>query len=119
MERSGGRRALLRGEGLSDTEPREGKFHGGHRGAESVGGGAFLLRDGLLGFTLLAARGCVLAGVGGCGGCGGHWVRGISLKMGGWKAGPRMLVAARVWKIPLAGDGFGGLRRPNSHRGDR
>ena len=39
-----------------------------------VGGRAFLLRDGLLGFTLAATRRSVLAGVGGCGGCGGHWV---------------------------------------------
>jgi hypothetical protein len=68
MERSGCRRALLWGEGLSDTQPREGEFHGGHRGAESLGGITFLLRDGLLGFTLAAARRGVLAGVGGCGG---------------------------------------------------
>jgi hypothetical protein len=52
MERSSGCRALLRGEGLSDTKPREGEFHGGHRGAEPLGGGAFLLRNGLLGFTM-------------------------------------------------------------------
>jgi len=43
MERSGGRRSLLRGEGLSDAEPREGGANGGHRGAESLGGGAFEL----------------------------------------------------------------------------
>ena len=77
MERSGGRRALLRGEGLSDTEPREREFHGGHCGAESLGGVAFLLRDGLLGFTLAAAGGTGLAGVVGGGGCCGH--RGVCL----------------------------------------
>jgi sulfatase modifying factor 1 len=33
------------------------------------------LRGGLLGFTLAAAGGCLLAGVGGCGGCGGHEIR--------------------------------------------
>jgi hypothetical protein len=52
MERSSGCRALLRGEGLSNAEPREGEANGGHRGSESVGGGAFLLRNGLLGFTM-------------------------------------------------------------------
>jgi len=68
MERSGRRRSLLRGEGLSDAQRREGEFHGGRRGAEMISGGVILLRDRLLGFTLAAARGYVLAGVGGCGG---------------------------------------------------
>ena len=41
----------------------------------------------------------------------------------GWMGGPAAktadrLVAARAWKIPLAGDGFGALRSPISHRGD-
>jgi hypothetical protein len=72
MERSGSRRALFGGQGLSDAEPREGEANGGHRGAAPVGGGAFLLRDGLLRFTLAAARRYVLAGVGGGGACGGH-----------------------------------------------
>ena len=70
MERSDCRRALLRGEGLTDAQPRKGEFHGSHCGAESLGSGAFLLRDGLLGFTLSAACGCVMAGVGVCGCCG-------------------------------------------------
>ena len=48
MERPGRCRALFGGEGLTDAEPREREFHGGHRGAEPIGGGAFLLRDGLL-----------------------------------------------------------------------
>ena len=43
MERSGRRRALLRGEGLTDAQPREGEPDGGHRGAEAVGCGAFEL----------------------------------------------------------------------------
>ena len=38
MERSGRRRALFRGEGLSNAQPREGEFHGSHRGAEAIGG---------------------------------------------------------------------------------
>ena len=49
MERSGGRRALLRGEGLPDAQPREGEFHGGHRGAESLGGVGRSLRGGIVG----------------------------------------------------------------------
>jgi hypothetical protein len=56
MERSGGCRALLRGEGLTNAQPCEGEPDGGHRGAESLGGGPFLLRDRLLGLTLSAAR---------------------------------------------------------------
>jgi hypothetical protein len=56
MEHSGCRSALLWGEGPSDAEPREGEFHGGHRGAEPVGGGAILPRYWLLGLTLSAAR---------------------------------------------------------------
>ena len=57
VERLGRRRALLRGEGLPDAQPREGEFHGGHRGAESVGGGAFELGcwvDGGLGWWWVA-----------------------------------------------------------------
>jgi hypothetical protein len=54
-----------------------------------------------------AARRYVLAGVGGCCGRGGHWVRGISLNMGAWKARPRRLVAARTgkrqWLAPVFG----------------
>jgi hypothetical protein len=73
MERSGGCRALFRVKGLADAQPCEGDANGGHRGAESLGGGAFLLRDRLLGFTLSAARGNLLAGVVGSGGCCGHW----------------------------------------------
>jgi hypothetical protein len=52
MERSGRRRALLRGEGLANAQPREGEPDGGHGGAESLGGVAFLLHDWLLGFTM-------------------------------------------------------------------
>ncbi len=52
MERSGGYRSLLRGQGLSDTEPREGQSHGGHLGAKPVGGVGGGLGDGLPGFTL-------------------------------------------------------------------
>jgi hypothetical protein len=70
MERSGCCRALLRGEGLSDAQPREGEFHGGHRGAQAVGGGAFEL-----GCRGVGVRGSV-CGVSGCrwfgGGCCGH-----------------------------------------------
>jgi len=72
MERSGGCSSLLRGEGLSNAQPREGEANGGHRGAEPVGGGAFLLRDRLLGLTLSATWGNLLAGVVGGGGCCGH-----------------------------------------------
>jgi hypothetical protein len=72
MKRSSRRRALLRGEGLTNPEPRQGKFHGGHRCAESLGGGAFLLDNRLLGHMLSAERGCMLAAVGGYGGCRGH-----------------------------------------------
>jgi len=41
-------RALLRGEGLTDAQPREGEFHGSHRGAEPVGGRASPVRDELM-----------------------------------------------------------------------
>jgi len=41
MERSGCRRWLLRGEGLSDAEPSEGEANGGNRGAVFAGGEAF------------------------------------------------------------------------------
>ena len=42
----------------------------------------------------------------------------------GWMKGPAVktadrLVAARAWKIPLAGDALGSLGSPISHRGDR
>jgi hypothetical protein len=72
MERSGRRRALLWGEGLSNAEPREGEFHGGHRGTESVGGGAFELGGRGVGRLGCRPAGCVLAGVVGCGGCCRH-----------------------------------------------
>ncbi len=41
----------------------------------------------------------------------------------GWMEGPAAqtedrLVAARAWRIPLAGDAFGALGSPISHRGD-
>jgi hypothetical protein len=81
MERSGCRRPLLRGEGLSDTEPREREANGGHRGAEPVGGGAFELGcRGVRGLGCGPAR-CVLAGRGFGGCCGGHLVREISLEV--------------------------------------
>ena len=100
MERSGCRRSLLRGEGLPDAQPREGEFHGGHRGAEPVGGGAFELGcRGVGGLGCGSARG-VLAGRGFGSGCGGHWVRGISLKVVGWKARPQRHRAARAGKTP-------------------
>ena len=56
MECPGGCRALLRGEGLPNAEPREREPAGGHHGAEPLGGGALLLRDWLLDFTLSATR---------------------------------------------------------------
>jgi len=96
MERSGGCRSLLRGEGLSDAQPSEGEFHGGHGGAEPLGGVAFLLRNRLPGFTLAASRGYVLGGVGGCGGCGGHmgardllegWIECPAAQTGGARVG--------------------------------
>jgi len=74
MERSGGRRALLRGEGLSDAQPREGEFHGSHGGAESVGGGAFELRGRVGGGLGCGQAGGVLAGVVGCSREGGHMI---------------------------------------------
>jgi hypothetical protein len=52
MERSGCRRALLRGTGLSNAQPREGEPGGDKRSAESLGGISFRLRDRLLGFTM-------------------------------------------------------------------
>jgi hypothetical protein len=48
MERSGRRRLLFRRECITNAQPREREFHGGHRGAESLGGGALPMRDGLL-----------------------------------------------------------------------
>jgi hypothetical protein len=90
---------LLRGQGLSDAQPRERQFHSGHRGAEPVGGVRGGLGDGIVvGLGCGSARG-VLAGVLGCGGCCGHWVRGISLESV-LKARPRRLVAAQAWKSP-------------------
>jgi hypothetical protein len=75
MERSGSRRALFWGQGLSNAEPREREFHGGHGGAESlgsVGGG--------LGCRVGCGSACgVRAGRGFGGGCCCHWVRRISL----------------------------------------
>jgi hypothetical protein len=56
MERSGCHRALLRGKGLSNAQPRDGEPDGDKRSAESLGGIAFRLRDRLLGFTMEAAR---------------------------------------------------------------
>ncbi len=72
MKRSGGRCALFGGEGFTDTKPREGKFHGGHCGAESLGGVGGGLGDGIVGWLGCRPAGCVLAGVVGCGGCCGH-----------------------------------------------
>jgi len=69
MERSGRRRALLRGEGLPDAQPREGEANGGHRGAESLGGGAFGLGEERVGGLGCASRGLVAAGRGFDGGC--------------------------------------------------
>jgi SAM-dependent methyltransferase len=69
MERAGCCRALLRVKCLPDAKPCEGEFPGSYGGAEPVGAGAFLLLDRLPGFTLAAARRCVLAAVGGRRGC--------------------------------------------------
>jgi len=98
MKRSGCRRELLRGESLTDTLPCEGEFHGGHHGAESLGGvGGSLGCRGVGGLGCGPARG-VQAGRGFGGGCCGHWVRGISLGVVGWKARPQILVAAQAGK---------------------
>ena len=43
MKCSDCRRSLLRGQGLTDKQPREGESYGGHRCANSVGAGAFEL----------------------------------------------------------------------------
>jgi hypothetical protein len=72
MERAGRRCSLLRGQGSPDAQPREGELDRDKSGPEAVGGGALGLGGGLLGLVLTAARGGVLAGVGGCGGCCGH-----------------------------------------------
>ena len=73
MERSGGCRSLLRGEGLSDAEPREGEPDGGHCGAEPLGGIRVGLGGGIGGGLGCGPAGGVLAGVVGCGGgCCGH-----------------------------------------------
>ena len=62
----------MRGEGLSHVEPREGEFHGGHRGAEPLGGVGGSLRGGICGGLGCGPACCVLAGVVGGGGCCGH-----------------------------------------------
>jgi hypothetical protein len=72
MERSGCRRALLRGEGLTDPKPRESEPDGGHRGAEPLGGVGGSLRGGIGAGLGYGPAGGVLAGVVGIGGCGGH-----------------------------------------------
>ena len=69
LKRSGRRRASLLDKGFSDAEPREGEFHGDTSGAEPAGGGASLHVCWLLGLTLSAARGSLLASVVGCRGC--------------------------------------------------
>jgi hypothetical protein len=74
MERSGSRSPLFGGEGLSHPQPREREFHGGHRGAESLGGVGRSLGCGGVGWLGCGPARCGLAGVGGCVGCGGHWV---------------------------------------------
>jgi hypothetical protein len=56
VERSGCRRALRRGKGLSNGQPREGEPDWHKWIAESLGGIAFRLRDRQLGFTMEAAR---------------------------------------------------------------
>ena len=63
MERSGRRRALLRGQGLTNPEPREGEPDDGHRGAESLGGVAFELGCWSIGGLGCGPAGYVLAGV--------------------------------------------------------
>jgi hypothetical protein len=65
MERPGRRVSLLRGQCLASAEPGEGEPDGDKSGAEPVGGGELGLACGLLGLVLSAARGGVLAGVGG------------------------------------------------------
>ena len=72
MERSGGCRALLWGEGLTDAQPREGEANGGHRGAEPLGGVGGSLRGGIGGGLGCGPSDCVLAGCGFGGGCCGH-----------------------------------------------
>jgi hypothetical protein len=52
MERSGCCCALLWGEGLTNTEPREGKPDGDKSGAESVGGVGGGLGDGRVGWVV-------------------------------------------------------------------
>jgi hypothetical protein len=88
---------------LGGLNERDVEHSGGHRGAEPLGGGAFLLRNGLLGFTLTAARGCGLAGVGGCGGC--CWTRGDPA--GTWFGNRKNGCFHEVW-------GAKSRRRPNS-----
>jgi hypothetical protein len=73
MKRPGCCRSLLRGQGLSDTEPREGEPDGGHGGTESLGGVGSGLGDGRVGWLGRGPVRGVLAGVVGCGGCCGHW----------------------------------------------
>jgi hypothetical protein len=72
MECSVGCASLLRGEGPSRPQPREGEPDGGHRGAEPLGGGAFELVGRVVGgLGCGPARGVLAGVVGGCG-CGGH-----------------------------------------------
>lgn len=56
MERSGCRRALLRGKGFRTHRHVKASLMVGKRSAESLGGIAFWLRYRLLGFTMEAAR---------------------------------------------------------------
>jgi hypothetical protein len=85
-ERSGCCSPLLRGEGLTDAQPSEGEFHGGRRGAESLGGGAFEL-----GGRRVRRRGCgpargERAGRGLISGCSGNiplWAEGNTLSVAG------------------------------------
>ena len=93
MKRPGRRRPLVRGEGLTDAQPCEGEFHGGHRGAEPDDGGAFELGcRGVAGLGCGSARG-VLAGVGGCGRSGGH---GMVPVFGSWEwPGPGLTTRSR------------------------
>ncbi|MCE9630872.1 MAG: hypothetical protein K8S94_09200 [Planctomycetia bacterium] len=72
MKRSGCRSSLLRGESLTDAQPREGEFHGGHGGAEPLGGVGGGLGDGRIGGLSCGPARCALAGCGLGGGCCGH-----------------------------------------------
>jgi hypothetical protein len=78
MEGSGRRRALLRGEGLPDAQPREREFHGGHGCPEPVCRVAFKLAGRGVGWV--GHRPARLAGRGFGRGCCGHnssdWLEG-------------------------------------------